>query len=52
MKSRRMRWAGQVAGMGRAEAYTGFWWGILKERNLLENPDIDGKITLRRIFRK
>jgi hypothetical protein len=26
IKSRRMRWAGNVAHMGRREAYTGFWW--------------------------
>jgi len=26
IKSRRMRWAGQVARMGRWEACTGFWW--------------------------
>ena len=26
----RMRWAGQVARMGRGEAYTGFWWGKLR----------------------
>jgi hypothetical protein len=28
-KSRRMRWAGYVARMGRGEAYTGVWWGNL-----------------------
>jgi len=27
-----MRWAGHVARMGREEAYTGFWWGNLRER--------------------
>jgi hypothetical protein len=27
IKSRRMRWAGHVARMGRGEACTGFWWG-------------------------
>ena len=25
IKSRRMRWAGHVARLGRGEAYTGFW---------------------------
>ena len=30
IKSRRMRWAGHVARMGTVEAYTGFWWGILR----------------------
>jgi hypothetical protein len=29
IKSRRMRWAGHVARMGRGEVYTGFWWGKL-----------------------
>jgi hypothetical protein len=32
--------------------YTGFWWGNLRERDHLEDPDIDGRIILRRIFRK
>jgi hypothetical protein len=26
VKSRRMRWAGHVARMGRGEMCTGFWW--------------------------
>jgi hypothetical protein len=33
-------------------AYTGFWWGNLRERNHLEDPGVDGRIILRRIFRK
>ena len=31
IKSRRMRWAGHVARMGRGEAYTGYWCGNLRE---------------------
>jgi len=27
IKSKRMRWAEHEAGIGRGEAYTGFWWG-------------------------
>jgi hypothetical protein len=50
--SRRMRWAGHVARLGRVEAYTGFWWGNLSEKNLLENPGVDGRIILRCIFRQ
>jgi len=38
--------------MGKGEAYTGFWWGNLKERDHLGDPGIDGRIILRRIFRK
>jgi len=37
---------------GRGEVYTGFWWGNLRERDYLGDPDIDGRIILRWIFRK
>jgi len=47
VKSRRMRWTWHVECM----VYTGFWWGNIRERNYLEDPGIDGKIILRRIFR-
>ena len=30
--------------------YTRFWWGNLTDR--LGDPDVDGRIILRRIFRK
>ena len=33
IKSRRISWAGHVARLGRGEAYIGFWWGNLRERN-------------------
>ena len=36
---------------GRGEACTGFWWGNLRERDHLEDPDVDGRIILRWIFR-
>ena len=52
IKSRKVRWAGHVARMGRGEAYTGFWWGNLRERDHLENPGVEGRIILRWIFRK
>ena len=32
--------------------YTGFLWGNLRERDHLEDPDVDGRIILRWIFRK
>jgi len=47
-----MGWAGREALMGRARVYTEFWWGNLRERDNLEDPDIDGRIILRWIFRK
>jgi hypothetical protein len=36
---------------GREEADTGVWWGNLRERDHLGDPDIDGRIILRWIFR-
>jgi len=41
----RIRWAGHVAPMG--EAYSGFWWGNLMERDHWEDPGISGRIILR-----
>jgi hypothetical protein len=52
IKFRRMRWAGYVACVGKREAYTGFWWGTLRERDHLEAPGTDDRIILRWIFRK
>jgi len=47
-----MRWEEHVACMGRGEACAGFWWGNPKERDHLGDPDVDGRIILRWIFRK
>ena len=52
IKSRRMRWAGHVARMGREEVYTGFCCGNLRGRGHLEDPGVDGRIILRWIFKK
>jgi hypothetical protein len=38
--------------MGRREAYIGFWWGNLRERDHWGDPDVDGRIILIRILRK
>jgi hypothetical protein len=37
---------------GREEAYRGFWWGSLRERDHLEHQGVDGMIILRWILRK
>jgi len=47
IKSRKMRWAGHVAQMGREEMCTGFRWGNLRERDHWGDPDIDRRIILR-----
>jgi hypothetical protein len=49
-----MRWAGHVARIGKGEVCvcTGFWWGNLREGDQLGDPDVDGRIILRCIFRK
>jgi hypothetical protein len=31
---------------GKGQDYTGLWWGTLKERDNLENVDVDGRIIL------
>jgi hypothetical protein len=38
--------------MGRAEVYTGFRWGNLRERENLEDPRFDGRIMLRWIIQE
>jgi hypothetical protein len=51
IKSRRMRWAGHVAWMGRRMVFLGFWWGNLRERNHWGDSGIDWRIILGFIFR-
>jgi hypothetical protein len=52
VKSRRMRWVGHVARMGEGRVCTGFWLGILMERDHWGDPDVYGTIILKWIFRK
>jgi hypothetical protein len=47
-----MRWVGHVARIVIGEAYLGFWWGNLRERDHLGDPGVDGKIIIRLNFRK
>jgi hypothetical protein len=32
------------------EVYTGFWWRNLRERDHLEDPDVDGRVILRWLY--
>jgi hypothetical protein len=50
IKSRRMRWAGHVAGMGRRGPHIGFWWESQRERYHQEDLDVDGMIILQWIL--
>jgi hypothetical protein len=47
IKSRRMRWAGHVARMGRGEVFMGSWWRGPKARDLWEDVGVGGRITLK-----
>jgi hypothetical protein len=38
--------------LGREEVCTGFWQGDLRERDHWGDPSVDGKVILRRFFRK
>ena len=52
IKSRKMRWAVNLARVGRGEVYTRFWWGNLRERDHFEDAGLDGRIILKWVFRK
>jgi hypothetical protein len=51
VKSRRVRWSGHVAGIGKGEVHTWFWWRELRERDNLEDICIDGR-TLKSMLNK
>jgi hypothetical protein len=52
IKSRRLRWAENVACMGRVQVHTGFSWVNLREGDQLEDPGGDGGIILKWLFKK
>ena len=35
-----------IARMGKGEVHKGFWCGNMRERNHLEDPDVDGRIII------
>jgi hypothetical protein len=37
---------------GKREVHIGFWWGDLREGDNLGDPGVDGRIILKRIFKK
>jgi hypothetical protein len=40
IKSRNVRWAWNVARLGRRGMHTGYWWEIQKERDHREDQDV------------
>jgi hypothetical protein len=52
IKSRRIRWEGYVARMGKERGVIRFWWGNLRVRDHWGDPSVDGRIILGWIFRK
>jgi hypothetical protein len=52
IKSRRMRWAGHVARMGRSGMHIGHWWEIQKERYHWEDQDVGGWTILKWIIER
>jgi hypothetical protein len=52
MKSRRIRWAGNVARMGRIGMRIGFWWESRMEIDHREYLEVGGRIVLRWILER
>jgi hypothetical protein len=46
IKSRRIRWVGHVARMGRRRTCIGYWWESQGERDHYEDLDVGGWIIL------
>jgi hypothetical protein len=49
-KSRRVKWTGRVARMGRRRMRIGYWWVSKKERDHWEEQDVGGWTILKLFF--
>jgi hypothetical protein len=52
IKLRRIRWAEYVESMGEMRMRINIWLGSLKWSNNSEDPDVDGKIIVKSLFRE
>jgi hypothetical protein len=52
IKSRRVRWAGYAARMGRGARHEDVWWGNPKKRENLKDVGVDGRTILKCIFKQ
>jgi hypothetical protein len=52
MKSRTLRWAGHAARIGERRVVYRVFVENLSETDYLKDPGVDGRIILRKIFRK
>ena len=52
VKSREMRWMGNVARMEERRGVCRVWWGNLRERGHLEDPGVERRIILRSMFKE
>jgi hypothetical protein len=52
IKSRRMKWAGNVARMGRRRIHIGYWWESQKKRDHWEDEGVGGWTILKWILER
>jgi hypothetical protein len=52
IKSKRMRWTGHVARMGRGRLHIEYWWESRKEGDYWEDQDVGGWTILKWILKR